>query len=109
MEEGGEIVPDREVGDTRGGGEWGSERGAEGGGGGEHANGGAKGGVKRQLPLGLVDAGVVALQPWKPQHKLEMAKSGDLEGECLRVKPVYAKVGGEVVGDRAGGRNAAID
>ena len=33
LEEGREVVPDREVGDTRGGGEWGSERGAEGGGG----------------------------------------------------------------------------
>ena len=33
MDEGGEVVLERVVGDTRGGGEWGSERGAEGGGG----------------------------------------------------------------------------
>ena len=79
-----------------------------GGGGGGHAGGGAEGGVERQLPLGPVDAGIVALQPWKPQHKLEMTKSSDLEGECLRVKPMYAEVGGEVVGNGASGRNAAI-
>ena len=43
------------------------------------------GGVERQLPLGPVDAGVVALQPGTPQHQLEMAKPGDLEGERLSV------------------------
>ena len=57
-------------------------------GGGEHAGGGAEGGGERQPPLGPVDAGVVALQLGKPQHKLEMTKSGDLEGECLGVYPM---------------------
>ena len=61
------------------------EGGGGGGGGGEHAGVGAKGGGERQLPRGPVNAGVVALQPWKPQHQLEVAKPGDLEGERLRV------------------------
>ena len=55
------------------------------GGGGGHARGGAEGGGELQLPLGPVNAGVVALQPGKPQHQLEVAKPGDLEGERLRV------------------------
>ena len=66
-------------------------------------------GVKRQHPLRPVDAGVVASQPGEPQHQLEVAKSGDLEGECLRVDAVNTELGGEVVGDGAGGRDAAID
>ena len=57
-------------------------------GGGGHAGGGAEGGGERQLPRGPVNAGVVALQPGKPQHQLEVAKPGDLEGERLRVSAV---------------------
>ena len=49
------------------------------------------------------------MQPGKPQHQLEVAKSGDLEGECLRVDAMNTELGGEVVGDGAGGRDAAID
>ena len=52
------------------------------------AGGGAEGGGERQLPRGPVNAGVVALQPGKPQHQLEVAKPGDLEGERLRVSAV---------------------
>ena len=38
-----------------------------------------------------------------------MTKPGDLEGKCLRVNAMDTKLGGELVGDRPGGRNAAID
>ena len=49
------------------------------------------------------------MQPREPQHQLEVAKSGDLEGERLRVDAMNTKLGGEVVGDGAGGKDAAID
>ena len=78
-------------------------------GGGGKAGGGTEGGVESQHPRSPVDAGVVALQPRKPQHQLEMTKPGDLEGKCLRVNALDTKLGGEIVGDRPGGRNAAID
>ena len=48
------------------------------------------------------------MQPGKPQHQLEVAKPGDLEGEHLRVNAMNPYMGGEVVGDGAGGRDAAI-
>ena len=83
--------------------------GGEGGGGRGQAGGSAKGGVKRQHPRRLVDAGVVALQPGSPQHKLEVAKSGDLEGECLCVSSMNAEMGGKVVGNGSTGRDTAID
>ena len=50
----------------------------------------AEGGVKCEHAFGPADAGIVALQPGKPQHKLEVAQSGDLEGECLCVSPMNA-------------------
>ena len=53
--------------------------------------------------------GVEALQPWEPEHKLEVAQSGDLEGEGLRVGTMDAQVRGEIVGNRTSGRDAAID
>ena len=80
MEGEGGVIPARTE-------EGGGREGVGGGGGGRggEAGGGAEGGVEREHPLRPVDAGVVALQPGKPQHQLEVAKSGDLEGECLRV------------------------
>ena len=51
----------------------------------------------------------MALQPWKPQHQLEVTKSGDLEGECLRMDAMDTGLGVKVVGDRPDGRDAAID
>ena len=64
--------------------------GSGGRGGGGVAGGGAEGGVEREHSLRPVNAGVVALQPGKLQHQLEVAKSSDLEGECLCVSPVVA-------------------
>ena len=91
MERGGEEVPAREEGDTRGEGEWGSRGGGEGGGGGRGvASGYAEGGVEREHPRGPVDAGVVAAQPGKPQHKLEMTQPGELKGEGFCVNPMNA-------------------
>ena len=73
------------------------------------ASGSAERGVERQHALGPVDAGIVALQPGKPQHKLEVAKSSDLEGECLCMSPMNAEIRGKVVGNGTSGRNTAID
>ena len=73
------------------------------------ADGGTEGGGERQHPRRPVDVGVVALQPGKPQHELEMTKPGDLEGKCLSVNAMDTKLGGEVVGDRPDGGDAAID
>ena len=58
--------------------------GEEGGGrGGGQAGGAAQERSKLQLPLGPVDAGIVALQPGKSQHQLEMTQVGHLKGESF--------------------------
>ena len=73
------------------------------------AGGSAERGVECQHALGPIDAGIVALQPRKPQHKLEVAKSSNLEGECLCVSPMNAEMRGKVVGNATSGRDTAID
>ena len=87
----------------------------DGGGGGKGGKGEGTGsgsavrGVERQHALGPVDAGIVALQLGKPQHKLEVAKSSDLEGECLCMSPMNAEMRGKVVGNGTSGWDTAID
>ena len=60
------------------------------GGRGNQASCGTEGGVEHQHARGPVDAGVMALEPRKPQHQLEVAKSGDLKGKCLCVNAMDA-------------------
>ena len=68
--------------------------GGKGGGGGKgrgnQADGGAEGGGKRQNSRRPVDAGVVAFQPRKPEHQLEVTQPGHLEGEFLGMRSVNA-------------------
>ena len=114
MEGWGEVVPEREQGGKgRRGGGGSDERGRGVGGGGEEgggdAGGGTEGGGERQRAHSPVDARVVAPQPRKPEHHLEVAQPGHLKGEILRVRPMDTQLGGEVVSDRARGRHTAID
>ena len=83
-------------------------RGGEGGGRGQ-AGGSAEGGVERQHALRPIDAGIVVLQPRNSQDKLEVAKFGDLEGECLCESPMNAEMGGEVVCNGTSSKDTTID
>ena len=85
------------------------ERGRGGRGEGGQAGGAAQKGSKLQLSLGPVDAGIVALEPGKSQHQLEMTQVGHLEGESFGMNPMDAHAGRKVVSDRTGGRDTAID
>ena len=54
-----------------------------------------KGSGKRQNSRRPVDAGVVAFQPGKPEHQLEVTQPGHLEGEFLGMRSVMRREEGK--------------
>ena len=104
----GREVAARKVGGGEGGkGGEGEERG--GGGGGCVAGRGTERRSESERTPRPIDARVVPGQPWEPQHELEVAQSGHLEGKFLGMGAMDTDAGREVVGDKTSRGCTAVD
>ena len=85
---------------------WGGKR--EGWVGGGKAGGGAKRGGEGKGTHILVNTRVVASEPRKPEHHLEVSERGKVKGKVFVMACMNTKVGGEVVGYGSSSGTAAV-